>query len=76
MAVLPVSDSKSRVRQQQTRATSPIFIRIRVWDLRVFSEVLMKTTIWFLMICDDYTALACDGLCYKTIHKWTILVRD
>ena len=33
----------------------------------------MKTTIWFLMICDDYTALACDGLCYKTVHKWTIL---
>ena len=29
-----------------------------------------------LMSCDGDTALLCDGLCYKTVHKWTILVRD
>jgi len=23
---------------------------------------------------DGDTALPCDGLCYKTVHKWTILV--
>ena len=28
------------------------------------------------MSCDGDTALLCDGLCYKTVHKWTILVRD
>jgi hypothetical protein len=28
------------------------------------------------MDCDGDTALLCDGLCYKTVHKWTVLVRD
>jgi len=37
---------------------------------------LIKTTIWYLMSRDGDTALPRYGLCYKIVHKWTILVRD
>ena len=37
---------------------------------------LKKDYIFILMIVTCFTALPCDGLSYKTVHTWTVLVRD
>ena len=41
-----------------------------------FEMILKKDYNFNLMIVTAYTALICDGLSDKTVHTWTILVRD
>jgi len=49
-----------------------------IWPAQTDSHplILCKPDVLKAMNFDGGTALLCDRLCYKIVHKWMILVRD